>query len=97
MDLLSKPSSLIFPAGEDRDPRQERFREDRRALGDPAVDKDYSTRFYVRITCSDGLGIIRHHQLDSAEPDHQPCDLRLRGHLRGVQAVSGRLEWWIDS
>ena len=27
---------------------------------DLPVDNDYTARFYVRITCSDGLGIIRH-------------------------------------
>ena len=36
---------------------------------DPAVDNDYSARFYVRITCSDGLGIIRHIG-DAAESSH---------------------------
>ena len=36
---------------------------------DPPVDNDYSARFYVRVTCSDGLGIIRHIG-DAAETSH---------------------------
>ena len=36
---------------------------------DPPVDNDYSAKFYVRITCSDGLGIIRHIG-DAAESSH---------------------------
>ena len=87
INLLSKPTLLISPPpGEDRDPGQDRFREDRRALGDPDLGHlgHHRRRLRVRQAAQVDHQAARHR----GSQRRQALGLRVSGD-RSVELAAG--------